>query len=274
MATLCDTLISPRYIIPVEGSEAWLENHCVVVTGGKIVDVLGSNEASAKYAPAEEVTLPTHCLMPGLVNTHTHSPMTMLRGMADDMPLMEWLTTKIFPAEAKHVSPEFVADGTRHAAAEMIRSGTTCFNDMYFYAEVQAEVVAEVGIRENLGMILLEFPTGYASGPDEYFAKGRALHEKLATEGWAGDRISLSWAPHAPYTVKDSTWLEIKAACEEMGVTLHTHLHETAGEVECSCKLDTASPLGQFLCHKSDQRTSPLLNFHRMGLLSPKLIGR
>eukprot|EP01047_Picozoa_sp_COSAG01_P064209 COSAG01_NODE_8457_length_2780_cov_3.509138_4_plen_474_part_00 len=292
--TPCDTLLHPRFLIPVEplptppadhGDEGeataaaaaaaqrgWVEGYSVAITAGKIVGVLPATEAALKYRAATEVPLPTHALMPGLVNAHTHAPMTLLRGLADDMPLMEWLTTKIFPAEAKHVSEAFVADGTRHACAEMLRSGTTCFNDMYFYPETAAEVVEQVGMRANLGMILLMFPTMYASGPDEYIAKGKALHAKLSAAGWAGGRLSLSWAPHAPYTVADATWLELGRLCEEMQCTLHTHLHETKGEVECSCKLDSASPLGQFLCHKSDQPSSPLLNFQRMGLLGPRLV--
>ena len=119
----------------------------MAITDGKIVEVLPTAGAAEKYAAAEVVELPTQCLMPGLINMHTHSAMTLMRGMADDLPLMEWLTTKIFPAEGKHVSEEYVADGTRHAAAEMIRSGTTCFNDMYFFPATQCDVVKECGIR-------------------------------------------------------------------------------------------------------------------------------
>ena len=251
MATACDTLLSARYVLPVEGTDGALEHHSVAITAGKIVEVLPTAEAAEKYEAAETVELPTQCLMPGLVNTHTHSPMTMLRGLADDLPLMEWLTTKIFPAEGKHVSPEFVADGTRHAAAEMLRSGTTCFNDMYFFPESQAEVIEEVGIRANLGMILLMFPTVYASGPPEYIEKGKALHASLEASGWAEGRLTLSWAPHAPYTVTDENWMEIKGLCEEMGVRLHTHLHETKGEVESvqqrSVSLDAGSDAGLLL---------------------------
>ena len=135
--------------------------------------------------------------MPGLVNAHTHLAMNLLRGYADDLPLMSWLNDHIWPAEAKYASYQFVADGTRLAIAELLQSGVTCFNDMYFFPEAVAAVAAETGIRASVGMIVIDFPTTWAQTPDEYLQKGAELHQQVQSE----PRISTLLAPHAPYTV-------------------------------------------------------------------------
>ena len=128
-----DTLIHARWIVPVEPEGRVLERHSLAIDRGRIVAVLDRRDAATRYQPKETIDLPEHALMPGLVNAHTHAAMSLFRGMADDLPLMDWLQNHMWPAEAKWVSPEFVHDGSELAIAEMLKSGTTCFNDMYFF---------------------------------------------------------------------------------------------------------------------------------------------
>jgi 5-methylthioadenosine/S-adenosylhomocysteine deaminase len=161
-------LIRARWTIPVEPTGAVLEDHAVAVRDGKIESILPVAEARARYPGAPERDLPGHVLLPGLVNAHTHAAMTLMRGLADDLALMRWLEEHIWPAEAKHVSREFVRDGTLLACAEMLRGGVTCFNDMYMFPDGAWEAAAAAGMRVALGIIVIEFPTPYASDPDDY----------------------------------------------------------------------------------------------------------
>jgi 5-methylthioadenosine/S-adenosylhomocysteine deaminase len=200
------TLISARWVIPVEPSGVVLEHHSVAVTGGAIEAVLPTPEALAAFPGHARIDLPDHALIPGLVNLHTHAAMTLMRGMADDLPLMRWLQEHIWPAESKHVSPQFVRDGTMLACAEMLRGGITCFNDMYFYPEAAVEAALSCGMRASLGMIVIDFPTAYASDPDDYLAKGLALRDRYRDH----PLLSFCLAPHAPYTVSDVAFGKIE----------------------------------------------------------------
>src|SRR5512147_436325 len=171
-----DLLIRAAHVIPVK-PRAVLADHAVAVRGGRIVAVLPAAEARTRYQADREVDLPRHALLPGFVNLHCHAAMTLLRGVADDLPLMSWLKDHIWPAEAKHVSDEFVHDGTLLACAEMLRGGVTCFNDMYFFPEAAGRAAIEAGIRAALGIIALEFPTPYAADAGDYIAKGLAARD-------------------------------------------------------------------------------------------------
>ena len=171
-----DLLIEARWIAAVDPNIV-LNNHAVAVHEGRILAVLPASEARQRFAAHQKVALNEHILIPGLVNLHTHAAMSLMRGLADDLPLMAWLQNHIWPTEAKHVSPQFVYDGTRLACAEMLKGGITCFNDMYFYPEAAAAAVAEFGMRARLGIIALEFPTPYASDADDYLNKGLAVRE-------------------------------------------------------------------------------------------------
>ncbi|MGW8269539.1 MAG: amidohydrolase family protein, partial [Burkholderiales bacterium] len=193
------TLILPRWIVPIEPDGVVLEGQAVVLREARIEAVLDAQEACARYADAERVELPEHALLPGLVNAHTHAAMTLMRGLADDLPLMRWLNEHIWPVEMRHVTPEFVRDGTLIACAEMLRGGITCFNDMYFYPEAALEAAQSAGMRAVMGMIVVDFPTAYASDPDDYLQKGLALRDRYRDEPLA----SFCLAPHAPYTVSD-----------------------------------------------------------------------
>ncbi len=248
-----DLLIDAHWVIPVEPDGSVLEHHSVAVVDRKIVAILPTTDAPSRFQARERVSLADHALIPGLINLHTHAAMTLMRGLADDLPLMTWLNDHIWPAEAKHVSHEFVRSGTLLACAEMLRGGVTCMNDMYFFPEAAAEAALRAGMRAALGMIAFEFPTAYGSGPDEYLAKGLDLRDRLRHE----ELLSFCLAPHAPYTVSDATFARIAGYSAELGLPVHIHVHETAGEV--------AEALA-----KSGER--PLARLHRLGLVGPQLI--
>ena len=253
-----DTLINARWVVPVEPvnnrpENTVLEHHSLAINDGKILAILPTDNARNKYSAIDEHNLDSHILMPGLINCHTHAAMNLFRGLADDLPLMEWLDQHIWPAEQKWISPEFVNDGTRHAVAEMIRSGTTCFNDMYFFPDQAAEVAAETGIRAMIGLILIDFPTAWAKDADEYLFKGEQVHDKYRHNS----HIHTAFAPHAPYSVSDELLQRINILAEELDIPVHMHIHETADEVKQS-----EEQHGQ----RSIQR------LHEIGLLSPRLI--
>lgn len=223
-----DTLLKARWIIPVEPERTVLNHHALAIHGGRIVDILPIAEAEAKYRAASAESFDRHALIPGFVNAHTHAAMSLLRGVADDRPLMEWLVDHIWPLEQKWVGEAFVRDGTDLAMAEMIRGGVTCFNDMYFFPEVTARQVARCGMRAVVGMILIDFPSAWASGPEEYLSKGLALHDELRHN----PLVTAAFAPHAPYSVSDEPLLKVRTLSAELDRPIHMHLHETRDEIE------------------------------------------
>ena len=223
-----DLLIEARWIVPVEPRGVVLENHAVAIDADRIVALLPSADARARYAPRERVVLDEHALIPGLVNAHVHNPMTLMRGLADDLPLMRWLQEHIWPAEAKAIGPEFVRDGIELAVAEMLRGGTTCCNENYFFPDVQAATYRRLGFRAMVGLPVIEFPSAWASTRDEYFDKGLAVHDEFRGEALLGT----SFAPHAPYTVSDESFERIRLLSDQLDLPVHLHLHETAHEVE------------------------------------------
>jgi len=234
-----DLVIEARWVIPVEPEGTVLEDHSVVVTAGRIVAMLPASEAAARFNAERRVDLPQHALIPGLVNLHTHAAMALMRGLADDRPLMAWLKDYIWPAELRHVSPELVYDGTLLACAEMLRGGVTCANDMYFFPESAAQAFLDAGMRASVGLIAFEFPSAYASDAEDYLAKGLALRDRLGNH----PLLSFCMAPHAPYTVSDRTFRRIATLAEELDLPVHMHLHETAGEVQESLAAHGKRPL-------------------------------
>ena len=224
-----------------------------MVNNGRVVALLPSDQASKAYTAASTLDLPFHVLVPGLINLHTHAAMTLMRGLADDLPLMEWLNQHIWPAEGKHVSPEFVYDGTLLACAEMLRGGVTCFNDMYFYPEQAARAALDAGMRAAIGMICIEFPTSYATDAQDYLRKGLAARDRFRGE----PLLSFCLAPHAPYTVSDRSFEQIVTYSGELEVPVHMHLHETQDEIRES--------LTRFAVR-------PVERLRRLGLLGPTLI--
>ncbi len=233
-------VIAPRWLIPIEPAHTVLADHAVVVIGDRIAAVLPQNEARAQYPGANWIELPEHALLPGLVNAHTHAAMTLLRGVADDLPLERWLQEAIWPREAALVSPEFVYEGTWLACAEMLSGGITCALDMYFFPEAAARAFHEAGLRAMLGLVALEFPTPYATHAEEYLNKGL-----LTLDTWQGRSpfLRFAWAPHAPYTVSDATFRRIATLAKEQKLPVHLHLNETAQETPDSVRQHAMAPL-------------------------------
>jgi len=225
----------------VDPDGAVLEHCAVLVRGDRVAEVLPAAEAHERHPAVPRRVLPTHVLIPGLVNLHTHAAMVLLRGIADDLPLKAWLTEHIWPAEARHVSPEFVEVGTLVASAEMLRGGTTCFHDMYFFPEAAARGAARAGIRAALGLVVLEFPTAYARDADEYFARGRDAAQALAGH----PLVRCAVAPHAPYTVSDRSFTRAADLAAELDVPVHLHVHETEDEVAESVREHGRRPLAR-----------------------------
>lgn len=228
MAEKIDTLINARWVIPVEPDDTVLDHHSIAIRDGKIVALLPTVKANSKYQAEDVIDLSDHALIPGLINAHTHAPMSLFRGLADDLPLMEWLNEHIWPAEGRWVNEEFVRDGTRLAVAEMLKSGTTCFNDMYFFADDTARVCMDIGMRAVVGLIVVDFPTVWAQTWEEYIHKGLKLHDDLRHT----DLVTTAFAPHAPYSVSDAPLEKIRVVNNELNIPLHIHMHETAHEVE------------------------------------------
>ncbi len=248
-----ETLIHARWVIPVEPDTGALQHHSVAIEDGRISAILPTAEARQFYQAQTEHELEKHALIPGLINAHTHASMSLLRGIADDLPLMDWLQHHIWPAEQKWVNEQFIQDGTRLAIAEMLRSGTTCFNDMYFFPEVSARAAAAAGIRACIGMILIDFPTSYAENPDEYFARGLAMHDEYRHH----PLIRCAFAPHAPYTVSDQPLRRVQVLSDELDLPVHMHVHESIGEIE------------QDIAGHGER---PLTRLDRLGLLSGSLV--
>jgi len=246
------TLIDAGWVIPVEPRHV-LPRHSVAIDNGTIHTVLPTGEAHARFSAKQYVRLENHALIPGLVNLHTHAAMTLMRGLADDLPLMEWLNQHIWPAEAKHVSPQFVYDGTELACAEMLRGGITCFNDMYFFPEAAAKAALAAGMRAAIGIIVIEFPSSYAGDPEDYLNKGLATRDELRSQSL----LSFCMAPHAPYTVSDKTFEKLLTYAQQLDLPIHIHMQETEGEIQQS--------LTQY-------RMRPLERLHKLGLLGPNFI--
>ncbi|MDG1494914.1 MAG: TRZ/ATZ family hydrolase [Porticoccaceae bacterium] len=234
-----DLLINSRWIIPVIPENRFFENCALAIDQQKIVGIYPQAEAQSKFDPASVVNLDDHILMPGLVNAHGHAAMSLLRGYADDLPLQPWLEEHIWPVEARVLSADFVADGTNLAMAEMIKTGTTCFADMYFFADTVAEQVQRSGMRSQIGFTVFDFPTAGGKDPDDYIHKGLQLRDSYKGDGL----IKIACAPHAPYTVGDETLSRIATYANELDMAVHIHCHETAQEVADSLKLYGNRPL-------------------------------
>jgi len=235
-----DLRIDARWIVPVDPAGV-LHDHALIVDREHIAAIVPTAQADAAYAPRASVSLPEHVLIPGLVNAHTHAAMTLLRGIADDVPLKAWLEEHIWPREGRFVAPDFVHDGTLLGAAEMLRGGITCCNDMYFYPEAAAEAYEQAGMRAMLGMPILDLPTPYAADADAYLSRGFAARDRFKHSR----RLSFSLAPHAPYTVSDATWTSIVTYARQLDLVVQTHLAETTHEVEEARAATYETPLAR-----------------------------
>jgi 5-methylthioadenosine/S-adenosylhomocysteine deaminase len=247
-----DQLIHAEWIIPVVPENLVYTDHTLVVNRGRIKAILPTDQVASQFHSAQESNLPGHALIPGLINAHTHGAMALLRGLADDMPLMTWLNEHIWPAEAKWISEEFIHDGTQLAVAEMLLGGTTCFNDMYFFPDITGRVASSAGIRAVLGLIAIDFPSAWASDGDDYLHKGLTVHDQFR----ANPIIHTAFSPHAPYSVSNGILKRIRTLADELEIPIHMHVHETHDEIV------------QGLQHHDSR---PLARLNELGLLSPSL---
>ena len=248
-----ELLIHAQWVLPVDAANRQLDEHAVAVAEGRILAVLPSEEARRTVQAQRVVELPGHVLIPGLVNAHTHAAMTLMRGLADDLPLTTWLHEHVWPAEQRWVDPSFVADGTRLAVLEMLRGGVTCYNDMYFYPEVVAQVTAEAGMRAVVGMVVVDLPSGYAESADDCISKALTLPDQYRDH----PLIRVAFAPHSAYAVPDAGLQRIQTLASELDVPVHIHLHETHDEVMQSLR---------------DHGERPLARLERLGLVGPSLV--
>ena len=247
------TAVVAPWVIPVRPEGVTLRDQAVVFQGGTILDLLPAEQLPATHPDAEIERFPQHALIPGLVNAHTHAAMSLFRGIADDLPLMAWLEGHIWPLERRWLAENFVRDGVELAMAEMIRGGITCFNDMYFFPEVACQAAVRAGMRAGIGLIVMDHPSSWAQGPDEYLAKGLALHDDYHHH----PTTHFTLAPHAPYTVSDAPLARVRTLAEELDLPIHMHVHETRDEISQS--------LAQF-------GERPLQRLARLGLLGPRLM--
>ncbi|UTW46047.1 TRZ/ATZ family hydrolase [bacterium SCSIO 12696] len=248
--TPVDLILKVRWLAPVVPKNQLLENCAVVVDRGVIKAITTHKEADARYQAKQQIELDEHLLIPGLVNAHGHGAMSLLRGYADDKPLHSWLNDHIWPAEQQWVDAEFVRDGTNLAMAEMIRSGTTCFADMYFFPEAIAETASRSGMRAQVAFPVFDFPSNWGNGPDDYIHKGLALRDACKND----NMIQIAFGPHAPYTVSDGPLQQVATYSEELATPIHIHLHETAQEVN-----DAVNGTGM----------RPIERLYQLGALSP-----
>ena len=240
MSTSVDLCIDARWIVPIEPTGA-LEHHTLVVDGGRIAALVPTASVERDFSPRSRIVLPTHALLPGLVNAHTHAAMSLLRGIADDVPLKPWLEEHIWPREGRFLSPEFVHDGTLIAAGEMLRGGVTCCADQYFFPDAAARAYRQSGMRALIGLPVLDFPTPYAADADAYLQQGLAVRD-----AWKHDpTLAFALAPHAPYTVGDASWEKIVVYARQLDLPIQTHLLETREELEQSLAATTGTPLAR-----------------------------
>lgn len=245
-----DTVIFARWIIPIQPTHTIYENYALAIDAGRIVALLPATQARA-IAADEIVELSDHALLPGLVNAHTHAAMSLLRGYADDYVLHTWLNEHIWPAEGKWVGEAFVRDGTELAIAEMLRSGTTCFADMYFFPNVTAQTAHDIGMRTQLHFPVFDFPTAWGRDADDYIHKGLMLRDDFKHS----ELISIGFGPHAPYTVSDTPLARIAMLAAELDCAIQIHAHETQHEVD-----ESLIKFGE----------RPIARLNRLGLLGPR----
>jgi len=246
-------IISASWIFTSNSEGQLLSDYSIVIENNKIIDLVPQDKVFDEYEANDIYQLTDHILIPGLINTHTHAAMSLFKGFADDLPLQDWLNDYIWPAEKEFINSSFVKDGSILALSEMIKSGVTTFNDMYFFPDATAEAVKELGVRSNIGLVVLDFPTNYATDPEDYLLKGFEFRDKWRNE----ELITTSIAPHAPYSVSDEAFALINTYSEELSMNIHTHLHETQWEIE-----DSIEKYG----------ITPVQRLNNLGIIGPSLM--
>ena len=248
-----DTLICARWVLPVEPDGAVLADHAVALRAGRIVAVLPTAEARARYAPAELLKRPQHALLPGLVNAHTHAAMTLLRGRAENRPQAQWLQEAVAPVERRWVDPEYVRDGTALAIAEMLRGGVTCFADMQLWPEVVARTAAELHIRASVGLVVEQSASRWAADPNEHIEKGMALRDQYRGDALVATHFALERTP----ALDDATLVRVRRLADELEIPIAVPLHQSELEVSEGVARHGARPIDRLA---------------RLGLVGPLLV--
>ncbi len=246
------TIISPTWIATVDPVGSLIEAHSLVIEGADIISILPTAEAKQDHPEAACVDLPGHLVTPGFVNCHGHAAMTLLRGVADDLEMMDWLTNWIWPIEGKLVDSRFVYDGTRLAVAEMLLTGTTCAADTYFFPESAGNAYADMQFRAQVAMPVLQFPNAWARNEEEHISKGLAFRDSIRNS----ELLTTAFAPHSPYSVTDEGFERVKLYSEQLDLPVHLHLHETATEVSDAIR---------------DTGMRPIERMHKLGILESSL---
>ena len=260
-----DTIIDAKWVIPCDEYDSVLEDHSIIVVGDRIHSLLPTSDAKLQFESSQNYDLNRHAIVPGFINTHCHAGMTLLRGTAEDMPLQEWLTQYIWRLESKWVDEKFVRDGTLLAVAELIRGGTTCLNDMYFFPEVCGKLAERYNFRVVLGLIVLDFPTQWANSVEQYFEKGLEIYDQFQSSEF----VTTMLAPHAPYTVSDSTLERVTQISQQHKLGIHTHIHETAKEITDSVEQYGVRPIKRL--EKLGLFESKVLAVHTTQLLDEEI---
>ena len=248
-----DYIICGDYVLPMDKGQAVIKNGAVVVKGNKIEEVGSFGNISKKYPFKNVIGGENRAVLPGLINTHTHAAMVYFRGMADDLPLKEWLEKHIWPAENKWLSPEFVSDATELACLEMLKAGITTYSDMYFFEDASGKAAKKIGMRAVPGAGSVDFPTISGKNADEYLGKAEKFIEK-----WKKDELVVPCiAPHSIYACGPETLTKVKNIADKYNVPIHIHLSEAKWEVE-----DIEKKYGR----------RPVEHLHELGFLDEKII--
>ncbi len=223
-----DTLIAARWIVPIEPKGVVLEHHAIAIRDGRIVAIEPHERALQHFTAARLVSRPTHVVLPGFVNAHTHGAMTLLRGAAESGRFDHWLKQQVWPLEQRWLDAEYVRDGTELAIADMITSGTTCFADMHLYPEVVAQTAADAKIRACIASPIVDFATAWAGTTDEHIEKGLRLHDEYRND----PLITTMLAPYAPWAVSDATLSRVQRLADELESPVAMHVNESASDNE------------------------------------------
>ncbi len=237
-----DKIIHARWILPLDETDRFLEKSAIIIDKGKIIKIMPSTAVEHEFCSKNVSSLDNHVVLPGFINCHTHSPMNLFRGVADDLPLKRWLTEHIWPAEQSIITPETTQLGSQLAIAEMIRSGTTCFNDHYFFPEATEQAAILSGIRASLGLLVFDIETLWSQNETEALDKAEHI---LATRYLKHPNINWTIAPHAPYSVNDAALKHIKAISDKYEIPVHIHIHETQQEIDDSLQQHGCRPLAR-----------------------------
>ena len=243
--------IHAGWVIPVEPEGTVYERRTILIEDTRITSIIPTAQWRRPSHAIVEIDCSEHVLIPGLINAHSHAAMSLFRGMADDRPLMEWLEQHIWPAEASFVNREFVREGTRLAAAEMLLGGTTCFNDMYFFPDEAAAAAIEAGMRAVIGMIVIGFPSAWAHNVDEYLRKGEEVHDRFRSH----PLITTAFAPHSTYTVDDDALRRIATLSDELDLPFtFTYMKRSARSMKRwpRRRCGPCDVLARWVCHHPD----------------------